>query len=34
MIGMVDRPKHVRRHREAGMDIIVSAGHEAGVTSR
>lgn len=30
VIGMVDRPKHVRRHREAGMDIIVSAGHEAG----
>ncbi|MBG05171.1 MAG: monooxygenase [Rhodospirillaceae bacterium] len=30
VIGMVGRPKHVRRHREAGMDIIVSAGHEAG----
>jgi NAD(P)H-dependent flavin oxidoreductase YrpB (nitropropane dioxygenase family) len=30
VIGMVGRPKHVRRHKEAGMDIIVSAGHEAG----
>ena len=27
---MVGQPKHVRRHRDAGMDIIVAAGHEAG----
>ena len=30
VIGMVGRPKHVKRHRDAGMDIIVSSGHEAG----
>jgi NAD(P)H-dependent flavin oxidoreductase YrpB (nitropropane dioxygenase family) len=30
VVGMVGQPKHVRRHRDAGMDIIVAAGHEAG----
>lgn len=30
VVGMVGHPKHVRRHKEAGMDIIVSAGYEAG----
>ncbi|MDD9926131.1 MAG: nitronate monooxygenase [Rhodospirillaceae bacterium] len=30
VIGMVGHPKHVRRHVDAGMDIIVSAGYEAG----
>lgn len=30
VIGMVGHPKHVRRHKDAGMDIIVSAGYEAG----
>jgi NAD(P)H-dependent flavin oxidoreductase YrpB (nitropropane dioxygenase family) len=30
VIGMVGHPRHVRRHKEAGMDIIVSAGYEAG----
>lgn len=30
VIGMVGHPKHVRRHKEAGMDIVVSAGYEAG----
>ena len=30
VIGMVGQPKHVRRHKAAGMDLIVAAGHEAG----
>ncbi len=30
VIGMVGHPKHVRRHKEAGVDILVSAGYEAG----
>ena len=30
VIGMVGHPRHVRRHKEGGMDIIVSAGYEAG----
>lgn len=30
VIGMVGRAKHVRRHKEAGVDVIVSAGYEAG----
>jgi len=30
VIGMVGRPRHVRRHKDAGVDIIVSAGYEAG----
>ena len=30
VVGMVGRPKHVKRHKKAGMDIIVSAGYEAG----
>lgn len=30
VIGMVGHPKHVRRHVDGGVDIIVSAGHEAG----
>ena len=30
VIGMLGHPKHVKRHVDAGVDIIVSAGYEAG----